>query len=40
MYFVGCETHSRAGKLVLCYESPPLVLHFQLLDNPLKGTIY
>ena len=40
MYFVGWETEPRAGKLVLCYESPPVVSHFQLLDNTPKATIY
>ena len=40
MYFVKWETEPRAGKLVLCYESPPVVSHFQLLDNTPKATIY
>lgn len=39
VYFTVCENKPGAGKLVLCYESPPFVLHFQLLDNTPKATI-
>lgn len=40
MYFIRCETEPRAGKLLLCYECPPFVSHFQLLDNIPKAMIY
>lgn len=40
MYFLGCETETGAGNLVLCYESTPFISHLQLLDNTPKAMIY